>query len=87
MDTLKEKSFVISRESLSFNPNEHFDNIDIITGMKTGKETLVFFRKKVDAKPAKFIYVKNSDDEFQWLEEVYNLIYFFNDPKNKLNIY
>lgn len=67
---MKEKAFIISRESVSFVVKDQYENIDIITVMKTDTETLILLRKKIDPTPAKFIQIKESDEEFLWIDEV-----------------
>ncbi|XP_077295535.1 fatty acid synthase-like [Arctopsyche grandis] len=67
---LKEKAFIISRENASFIVTDRYENIDVITAMKTGTETLVLLRKKNNPKPAKFIQIKESDERFIWIDEV-----------------
>ncbi|XP_077296456.1 fatty acid synthase-like [Arctopsyche grandis] len=67
---LKEKAFVISRENASFVIKERYENIVVITAMKTGTETLVLLRKRINPKPAKFIQIKESDERFLWIDDV-----------------
>ncbi|XP_077295461.1 fatty acid synthase-like [Arctopsyche grandis] len=67
---LKEKAFVISRENASFVVKDRYKNIAIITAMKTGTETFVLLRKKINPRPAKFIQIKESDERFIWIDEV-----------------
>lgn len=70
LSTLRDKCFVISREKERPSPKEHSDKIDIITIHDTGVEYLVMFRKRVGAKPAKFIRILASDDTFSWVDRV-----------------
>ncbi|XP_077296458.1 fatty acid synthase-like [Arctopsyche grandis] len=67
---LKEKAFIISRENRSIVVKDRYENIDIVTAMRTDIETLVLLRKKVNPKPAEFIQIKESDEEFLWIDEV-----------------
>lgn len=70
LSTLRDKCFVISREKERPSPKEQADKIDIITVQDTGVEYLVMFRKRVGAKPAKFIRILASDDTFSWVDKV-----------------
>ncbi|XP_077295534.1 fatty acid synthase-like [Arctopsyche grandis] len=67
---LKKKAFVISRESPTFFVKDRYENIDVISAMRTDTETIVLLRKKVNPKPSKFIQIKESDEQFLWIDEV-----------------
>ncbi|XP_045521971.1 fatty acid synthase-like [Pieris brassicae] len=70
ISTLRDKCFIISRETQRPNPKDHAEKYDIITIQDTGVEYLVLFRKRVGAKPAKFIHVKTADQSYAWIEHV-----------------
>ncbi|KAI8441932.1 hypothetical protein MSG28_005604 [Choristoneura fumiferana] len=70
VSTLREKCFVISREKERPNPKDYAEKYDIITIHDTGCEYIVMFRKRVGAKPAKFIRILASDDSYSWIETV-----------------
>ncbi|XP_063541437.1 fatty acid synthase-like isoform X1 [Cydia strobilella] len=68
--TLRDKCFIISREKERPNPKEYAEKYDMITIHDTGCEYLVLFRKRVGAKPAKFIKIVAADDSYSWIEQV-----------------
>ncbi|XP_049879210.1 fatty acid synthase-like [Pectinophora gossypiella] len=68
--TLRDKCFVISREKERPNPKDYSDKYDIVTIQDTGLEYLVLLRKRVGARPAKFVKIQASDDSFSWIEKV-----------------
>ncbi|CAF4803306.1 unnamed protein product [Pieris macdunnoughi] len=70
VSTLRDKCFLLSREKERPNPKDHADKYDIVTIQDTGVEYLVLFRKRVGAKPAKFIHVKTADQSYAWIEQV-----------------
>lgn len=70
VSTLREKCFVISREKERPNPKDYAEKYDIITIHDTGCEYIVMFRKRVGAKPAKFIRILASDDSYAWIDKV-----------------
>lgn len=70
LGTLRDKCFAISREKERINPKDYTDKYDIITIYDTGIEYLVLFRKRVGAKPAKFINIVSSDETFSWIDKV-----------------
>lgn len=70
MDTLRDKCFVISREKERPNPQQFADKYDIVCIHDTGVEYLVLFRKRIGAKPAKFVKVVTMDQSFDWVEKV-----------------
>ncbi|KAK9875949.1 hypothetical protein WA026_011050 [Henosepilachna vigintioctopunctata] len=68
---LKENAFILSRESLDFDPNKvekrDLEGISIFTIHNTGTEKLVYFRKTSDRKEYTVINVSNKDENFEWL--------------------
>ncbi|XP_050677552.1 fatty acid synthase-like [Leptidea sinapis] len=70
VSTLREKCFIISREKDRPNPKDYSDKFDIITIQDTGAEYLVLFRKRVGAKPAKFVKVVTHDPTFAWIDKL-----------------
>lgn len=46
------------------------DKFDIISIQDTGLEYLVLFRKRVGAKPAKFVKLVTGDDSYAWIDKV-----------------
>nr|XP_034827721.1 fatty acid synthase isoform X1 [Maniola hyperantus] len=70
VSTLRDKCFLISREKDCINPKDYSDKYDIITIQDTGVEYLVLFRKRVGAKPAKFVKVVTSDQTYAWVDQV-----------------
>lgn len=68
--TLRDKCFLISREKERPNPKAHSDKYDIICVHDTGVEYLVLFRKRVGARPAKFVKIVTSDPNFEWIDKV-----------------
>lgn len=70
LGTLRDKCFILSREKDRPDVKEYSDKFDIITIQDTGSEYLVMFRKRVGAKPAKFVKIVSSDESFSWIEKV-----------------
>ncbi|XP_045539247.1 fatty acid synthase-like [Papilio machaon] len=70
VSTLRDKCFIISREKNRPNPKEYSDKYDIVTIHDTGLEFVVMFRKRIGAKPAKFIRIMAADQEFSWIDKV-----------------
>lgn len=68
--TLRDKGFIISREKEYPDPKKYSDHYDIITTYDVGSEYIVLFRKRVGAKPAKFVRILASDESFSWIEKV-----------------
>ncbi|KAM3963796.1 fatty acid synthase-like [Aphomia sociella] len=68
--TLRDKCFIISREKDRPNPKEHSDKYDIITVQDIGTEYIVLLRKRVGARPAKFVKIETTDESFPWVEKV-----------------
>ncbi|PZC73265.1 hypothetical protein B5X24_HaOG209733 [Helicoverpa armigera] len=68
--TLRDKCFLISREKDRPNPKDYSDKYDIVTIHDTGVEYLVLFRKRIGARPAKFVRIPASDLEFTWIDKV-----------------
>lgn len=67
---LREKCFLISRETEPINPKDYSDKFDIISIQDTGLEYIVLFRKRVGAKPAKFIKIITADQTYAWIDKV-----------------
>ncbi|OWR55047.1 fatty acid synthase [Danaus plexippus] len=70
LSTLRDKGFLISREKDLINPKDFSDKFDIISIQDTGVEYLVLFRKRIGAKPAKFIKIVTTDDTYSWIDKV-----------------
>ncbi|CAG4931996.1 unnamed protein product [Colias eurytheme] len=70
VSTLRDKCFLISREKTRPDIKEHSDKYDILTIQDTGVEYLVLFRKRVGAKPAKFIQIVTADQTYAWIDKV-----------------
>ncbi|XP_050552883.1 fatty acid synthase-like [Spodoptera frugiperda] len=70
VNTLRDKAFVISREKERPNPKDYSDKYDIVTIHDTGVEYIVLLRKRVGARPAKFVRILASDDTFAWIDKV-----------------
>ncbi|CAH2052769.1 unnamed protein product, partial [Iphiclides podalirius] len=70
VSTLKDKCFIMSREKVRPNPKNYADKFDIVTVQDTGAEFIVMFRKRIGAKPAKFIKVVTADQTFTWIDKV-----------------
>lgn len=68
--TLRDKCFIISREKDRPDPKVYSDKYDIICIQDTGVEYLVLFRKRVGAKPAKFVKIVTSDQTFDWVDKI-----------------
>ncbi|CAK1589941.1 unnamed protein product [Parnassius mnemosyne] len=68
--TLRDKCFIISREKDRPNPKDYADKYDIVTIQDTGSEHIVMFRKRIGAKPAKFIKIVAADQTFSWIDKV-----------------
>ncbi|XP_059048240.1 fatty acid synthase-like [Achroia grisella] len=68
--TLRDKCFIISREKELPNPKDHSDKYDIITIQDVGTEYIVLLRKRVGARPAKFVKIETMDETFPWVEKV-----------------
>ncbi|XP_047538483.1 fatty acid synthase [Vanessa atalanta] len=68
--TLREKGFIMSREKVPINRKDFSDKYDIITIQDTGFEYIVLFRKRVGAKPAKFVKIVSSDQTYEWIDKV-----------------
>ncbi|NP_001037478.1 p270 [Bombyx mori] len=70
ISTLRDKCFIISREKDRPDSKTYADKYDIITIQDTGSEYLVLFRKRVGARPAKFVRIVTADDTFAWIDKV-----------------
>ncbi|KAH9640519.1 hypothetical protein HF086_001568 [Spodoptera exigua] len=70
VSTLRDKAFIISREKERPNPKDYSDKYDIVTIQDTGFEYIVLLRKRVGARPAKFVRILASDDTFAWIDKV-----------------
>ncbi|CAH1641070.1 unnamed protein product [Spodoptera littoralis] len=70
ISTLRDKAFVISREKERPNPKDYSNKYDIVTIQDTGFEYIVLLRKRVGARPAKFVRILASDDTFAWIDKV-----------------
>ncbi|XP_026313533.1 fatty acid synthase-like [Hyposmocoma kahamanoa] len=70
LGTLRDKCFIISREKERPNPKDFSGKLDIITIQDTGVEYITMFRKRVGAKPAKFIKVVAADQTYSWINKV-----------------
>ncbi|XP_053616908.1 fatty acid synthase-like [Plodia interpunctella] len=68
--TLRDKCFIISREKEYPDPKVHADKYDIITIQDTGVEYLVMLRKRIGARPAKFVQIVTKDQTFSWIDRV-----------------
>ncbi|XP_068623798.1 fatty acid synthase-like [Battus philenor] len=68
--TLRDKCFIMSREKERPDPKIHSDKYDIITIHDTGLEYIVMFRKRIGAKPAKFVRIVSNDQTFSWIDKV-----------------
>nr|WRO29226.1 FAS2 protein [Tuta absoluta] len=68
--TLRDKCFALSREKERPDPKEYADKYDIVTIQDTGVEYIVMLRKRVGARPAKFVRILASDLTFSWVEQV-----------------
>ncbi|KOB74668.1 Uncharacterized protein OBRU01_08713, partial [Operophtera brumata] len=68
--TLRDKCFIISREKERPDPKIYSDKYDIICIHDTGVEYLVLFRKRVGARPAKFVKIVTSDQTYDWVDKV-----------------
>ncbi|CAB3220194.1 unnamed protein product [Arctia plantaginis] len=70
ISTLRDKCFIISREKDRPDPKQYSGIYDIVTIQDTGIEYLVLFRKRVGARPAKFVRILASDQSFSWIDKV-----------------
>nr|UEN71129.1 fatty acid synthase 1 [Glyphodes pyloalis] len=68
--TLRDKCFIISREKVRPDPKRYSDKYDVITIQDTGLEYIVMLRKRVGARPAKFIKIVTNDESFAWIDKV-----------------
>ncbi|KAF9823812.1 hypothetical protein SFRURICE_006663, partial [Spodoptera frugiperda] len=67
--TLCDNAFLMSRE-MEHPSIKKYSDIDIVTCYDTGSEYLVLLRKRMEAKPAKFVRVSAADDTFSWVDEI-----------------
>lgn len=67
---MRDKCFIISREKDRPNPKDYSDKYDLVTIHDTGLEYVVMFRKRIGAKPAKFIRIIAADQTFSWIDKV-----------------
>ncbi|XP_050353258.1 fatty acid synthase-like [Nymphalis io] len=89
---LSKKGFIMSREKEPINPKHFSETYDIITIQDTGFEYVVLFRKRVSSKPAKFINIISSDENYAWINNVQKelevgqklVLYSQNEPINGL---
>ncbi|CAH0713521.1 unnamed protein product, partial [Brenthis ino] len=89
---LRDKCFIISREIEPINTKDYSDKFDIVSIQDTGFEYIVLFRKRVGAKPAKFIKIVTADQTYAWVDKVKEelkagqklVIYSQNEPFNGL---
>ncbi|XP_022832191.1 fatty acid synthase-like [Spodoptera litura] len=70
VDTLCDKAFIMSREKEHPNLNKYSDKYDVVTFNDTGFEYLVLLRKRVGARPAKFVRVLAADNTFSWVNKI-----------------
>ncbi|XP_066251999.1 fatty acid synthase-like, partial [Euwallacea similis] len=75
LNATKETAFIITREPLGLNVEEHSlqqRNIEIFSVIQTDKEKLLFLKKKgnpIKSKPV-FINISCQDNDFKWLNQV-----------------
>ncbi|XP_046963942.1 fatty acid synthase-like [Vanessa cardui] len=67
---VRDKGFIMSREKEPINPKDFSDKYNIITIQDTGSEHIVLFRKRVPAKPAKFVKIVTADPTYAWIDKV-----------------
>jgi fatty acid synthase, animal type len=70
ISTLRDKCFIISREKDRPDPKRFSDKYDVITIHDTGLEYIVLLRKRVGARPAKFVKILTTDLSFSWIDKV-----------------
>ncbi|GBP45810.1 Fatty acid synthase [Eumeta japonica] len=70
LGTLRDKCFIMSRETEKPEVRNYKDKYDIITIQQTETEYIVMFRKKAGSKPSKFIKIVTGDDTFAWIDTV-----------------
>ncbi|CAH1641072.1 unnamed protein product [Spodoptera littoralis] len=70
VDTLCDKAFIMSREKEQPNLKKYSDKFDVVTFNDTGFEYLVLLRKRVGARPAKFVRVLAADNTFSWVNRI-----------------
>lgn len=70
MSCLKEKSIIISREKPSLDLEEFYSGVELLLAFKLKNETLVVVKKTAASKPAKFVTISETDENFNWVEEV-----------------
>ncbi|CAG9791214.1 unnamed protein product [Diatraea saccharalis] len=68
--TLRDKCFIISREKDRPDPKRYSDKYDMVSIHDTGVEYIVLLRKRVGARPAKFVKIVTNDLSFSWIEKV-----------------
>ncbi|KAJ8712849.1 hypothetical protein PYW08_008153 [Mythimna loreyi] len=68
--TLRDKAFIISREKERPDPKQYSDQYDIVTIHDTGVEYIVLLRKRVGARPAKFVKIVTADQTYAWIDKV-----------------
>ncbi|RVE49124.1 hypothetical protein evm_006245, partial [Chilo suppressalis] len=90
--TLRDKCFIISREKDRPDPKRYSDKYDIVSVHNTGDEYIVLLRKRVGARPAKFVKVATTDSSYSWIDKVKEelkegqklVLYTENEPLNGL---
>ncbi|KAL0867964.1 hypothetical protein ABMA27_008631 [Loxostege sticticalis] len=70
LGTLRDKAFILSREKDRPDPKRFSDKYDIVTIQDTGSEYIVLLRKRVGARPAKFVKIVTTDGVFSWVDKV-----------------
>ncbi|XP_050353260.1 fatty acid synthase-like [Nymphalis io] len=92
LPVLRDQGFIMSREKEPINPKDFSHKYDIITVQDTGFEYVVLFRKRVRAKPTKFINIISTDETYAWVDKVKDelkvgqkvVLYSQNEPINGL---
>ncbi|XP_047538488.1 fatty acid synthase-like [Vanessa atalanta] len=70
LTALRDKGFIMSRETKPVNPKDFSDKYDIITIYNTGFEYIVLFRKRLGAKLAKFVKIDSADQTYAWIDKI-----------------
>ncbi|XP_046963777.1 fatty acid synthase-like [Vanessa cardui] len=67
---LRDKGFIMSRETKPIDPKDYSGKYDIITMYNTGFEYIVLFRKRFRAKLAKFVKIDSADQTYAWIDKI-----------------
>ncbi|CAH2098691.1 unnamed protein product [Euphydryas editha] len=70
LSSLRDKGFIISRETEPINMKDYSDIYEIIGIQTTGLEFVVLFRKRIGIKSMNFVKIITTDETYAWIDKV-----------------